>query len=432
MAEGSSPFNRSGVTPRSPPPNPAPRLGSAPELPPAPASQPSPATQPPPASRPAQHEDPPKTVSTQEIQVWLTSIEQHLNEVCHIATEGKLNSEQKLRISNLCRKVGHCTSQLAVEYQSIKQKAVQFYTSSKYLQEQVDFSQRVNELKQCITESTKPSQVPISFADVLKKNQTRFVQPDNISSVAIYPTDKQTSSEQTKTLVQKLIKPDEMNLHVRGLRKIKNGGVVISTESKDDILKLRQATQLSTSGLTVDEPLKRRPRVAIIGVPATMQEIDVFKCIYKQNLADKIPDMTYEKYLASTKLSHKSGRKGAETCNFILEVSAPIRKALISGQRVFVNWSSCPVRDFTLVTRCFKCQQYGHAAKSCKGEVDTCGHCGNVGHSIKDCTRKAEPAKCATCKHFNKPCDHETGDADCPARQLAEKRYINSIDYEGA
>lgn len=100
--------------------------------------------------------------------------------------------------------------------------------------------------------------------------------------------------------------------------------------------------------------------------------------------------------------------------------------------RAFINWSSCPVRDFTLVTRCYKCQQYGHAAKSCRETTYICGHCGELGHSIKECTKKEEEPKCATCLHFKKPSNHKTGAADCPAKIMAENRYINSIDYGGA
>lgn len=412
MSHENSPFNRSGLTRRSPPPTPQP--------------------QPSPRSEPMQQDKAPETVTTAELQGWLTSIEQCLNEVCTISCEGKLNSDQKNRISSLCRKVGHSTSQLVVQYQGLKQKALQNFAYYQALQEKFDLSQRIQELKECITESTKPSPVAVSFADILKKNTTRYVQPSNLSSVAIYPTDKQQSSEETKSLVQKIIKPEEMKLHVRGLRKIKNGGVVISTDSKEDVLKLKQSVQLTTSGLTVDEPQKRKPRIVVVGVPGAMQEAEVFKCIFQQNLADKVLDMTLDKFLASIKLSHKSGKKDADTCNYIIEVPALIRKALITSDRVFVNWSSCPVRDFTLVTRCYKCQQYGHAAKTCKMESNTCGHCGNVGHTIQDCPKKADPPKCATCLHYKKPCDHATGDAECPAKKLAEKRYINSIDYEGA
>lgn len=405
----SSPFaGRSGLTARSPPPTPSPATQSAPPM--------------------EEEEAPLQVISTSEIQNWITAIEQALSEICSLS-EGKMNSEQKLRVHTLCRKVAHCTSQMAVQYQSIKQKTIQAHTSIQHLMEKNDLSKRIKDLTQSIEQTPKLT----SFADMVKKNgPSGFIQPANLSSVAIYPTDKSKSSEETKSLVQKIIRPDEMKLHVRGLRKTKHGGVVISTSCKDDVEKLMKAEQLKTSGLTVDEPPKRRPRIVVIGVPASMQDTEVFNSIYQQNLADKIQDLSLEKFLASTKLSHKSGKKNAETCNYVLEVSAIIRKALINSDRVFVNWSSCPVRDFTLVTRCYKCQQYGHAAKSCKNETNTCGHCGEDGHELKDCSKKTEPPKCATCLHYKKPCNHKTGAVDCPAKIMAEKRYINSIDYEGA
>lgn len=402
-----SPFNRSALMRHSPPPSPAPA-----------PSQPM--------------EDPPEVVSTPELQTWMVTIEQCLNEVCAISSEGKLNSDQKIKIHNLCRKVNNGTSHMAVLYQSLKQKAIQAHTTIKALKENQDLSQRLQDLKHSIEESSNPLTGAVSFADMVKKSTNNFIQPNNFKSLAIYPTDKMKSSEETKNLVQKIIRPEQMKLHVRGLRKTRNGGVIISTDTKDDIEKLRQSKQLTTSGLTMDEPLKRKPRIVLIGVPASMPETEVFNCIYQQNLADKLQNTTLETFLASIKLSHKSGKRDAETCNYIIEVPAHIRKALIAKDRVFINWSSCPVRDFTLVTRCFKCQQYGHAAKSCREEAVTCGHCGVVGHALKDCTKKAEPAKCATCLHFKKPYNHKTGDADCPARKIAEKRYINSIDYDGA
>ncbi|KAG7296736.1 hypothetical protein JYU34_020651, partial [Plutella xylostella] len=83
-----------------------------------------------------------------------------------------------------------------------------------------------------------------------------------------------------------------MKLHVTGLRKTRNGGVVISTDTKEDIEKLKQSKQLTTSGLTIDEPHKRKPRAAIIGVPVKMQDSDVFNYLYHQNLADKLQDTT--------------------------------------------------------------------------------------------------------------------------------------------
>lgn len=417
-----SPFNRSTMMRRSPPPTPTPGPPPAPTSPQQPRQD---------HAAEAKIE----TLDISEINNWMTSIEKCLNEVCAIAQDGKLNSEQKLRINTLSRKVGNGVSQMAVYYQDLKQKAGEVQISLQALREKRDLTDCLDNFRKTIEVSIKencaqPTKTEnSSFADMVKMNKNNYLRPSNLSSIAIYPDDKLKSSDDTKSLVQKIICPEKMKLHVRGLRKTKNGGVIISTETKDDIEKLRNSTQLSSSGLKVEEPHKRRPRIIVIGVPSALTDQEVYDCIYKQNLADKLPNMPRDSFLASLKLSHKSGKKEGPTCNFILEVPASIRKALITQDRVFINWTSCPVKDFTLVTRCFKCQQYGHAARTCRETTHTCGHCGQQGHQSNECTKSAEPSQCATCLRFKKPSDHKTGELECPARKIAESRYINSIDY---
>ena len=379
------------------------------------------------------------SLDTAEITKWLTLIEKCLNEVCTIAQEGKLNSDQKLRINSLSRKVGHGVSQMAVFYQDLKQKAIDIQTSLQTTRGNRDLTDCLENFRKTIQASIEENCAKsttvgkVSFADMVKTNKNNYLRPNNLSSIAIYPNDKLKSSEDTKTLVQKIICPEQMKLHVRGLRKTKNGGVIISAETNNDIEKLKNSSQLISSDLKVAEPYKRRPRIIVIGVPSTLSDQEVYDCIYEQNLADKLPNLCRDSFLSSIKLSHKSGKKEGSTCNFILEVSASIRKSLINQDRLFINWTSCPVRDFTLVTRCFKCQQYGHAAKSCREATYTCGHCGEQGHQANECTKNAESLQCATCLRFKKPSSHKTGDLECPARKIAVTRYINSIDYnEGA
>ncbi|KAJ8722539.1 hypothetical protein PYW07_003719 [Mythimna separata] len=368
-----------------------------------------------------------EVVSTSEIQRWMSTIEQYLSEICTIASDGKLNSEQKLKISTLCRKVGNGTSEMAVQYQSLKQKAIQARILNEDLKQKCNLTDHILDLTKTIKDSSTAS-----FADMVKKGSNDFVRPKNLNSVAIYPNNNLKSSDETKVLVQQMIRPEQEKLHIRGVRRTKNGGVIISTETKDDAEKIKHAIQQSASGLTADEPRKRKPRIVVVGVPSSLTETEVFRYIYEQNVAEKFPTISMESFMTLIKLSHKSGKKDSQTCNYVVEVPANIRKALISQSRIFINWTSCPVRDFTLVTRCFKCHQYGHAAKTCREVNSTCGHCGETGHSMSECTKKADSPKCATCSRFKKPANHKSGDAECPARKMAELRYINSIDYEGA
>ncbi|XP_063617139.1 uncharacterized protein LOC134790238 [Cydia splendana] len=413
MSANNSPFGRSSKIQRSPPSTPVPpNTGNE-------NAQPT-------SARDQTSLD---LVPTSEIQNWMSTIDKSLSEICSISTEGKLNSDQKLRIHNLCRKVSHGSANLAVLYQGLKAKALVNHCTLQTLQEKQDLSDSFRALKDSIDNTNRPATHALSFADMVKTSNKNEIRPNNLSSVAIYPKDQSKSSEETKNLVQKIINPEEMKLHVRALRKVKNGGVIISTDTKDDIEKLKLTFKNTSLNLTIDEPFKRRPRVVIVGVPSALRDQEVYSCLYEQNIADKFPELTRENFLASIKLSHKSGKKDAESCNYVIEVPAYMRRALISENRAFINWSSCPVRDFTTVTKCFKCHFYGHAAKTCKQSEPTCGHCSNLGHSDKDCLFKAEYPKCASCSLFKKPNGHITGDPDCPVRKMAERRYINSIDH---
>ena len=416
---GDSPFGRSQLLRRSPPPTPAPPEPNQPRHPAPPAA--------------TENEPLTEVVSTPEIQRWLGSIDSILSEVCSIVAEGKMNSEQKLRVTNLCRKVTHGTSQMAVLYQSLKQKSIQAHTAIQHLKVHQNVAESISHFQEVLeTKMNRTEPDSASYANMVKKGSDEFIRPANLNSVAIYPSDKTKTSDDTKSLVQKIISPEELKLHVRGVRKIRNGGVIIRTDNKADIEKLKSSQKLVSSGLTVEEPSKRRPRIALIGVPVALTEKEVFDCIYVQNLTEKLPNITREAFLETVKLSHKSGKKDRPICNYILEVPANIRNILMNQGRIFINWTSCPVRDFTIVTRCFNCQQFGHAAKFCRETSPTCNLCGETGHSFKDCSNKCSPPQCATCKRFKRKSDHPTGDANCPARKYAEDNYINSIDYEGA
>lgn len=407
-----SPFNRSVLTSRSPPPGrpePEPVRTSA--------TTAAPTTE---------------VVSTPEIQRWLSKIEQYLADICTISCEGKLNTEQKLKISNICRSVMGGVSQMAVEYQSVKQKLITAHTQIKTFTFEKEIGDQLRDLKNCVQNTQTTATSNRSFADIVIKGQKSFVGPPSTASIAIFPADKDKPSEETKKLVQNIIKPDKLKLHIRGVWKTKNGGVIISSEQKEDLQKLKNSEQLKTSGLTVEETTKKRPRIILLGVPSDISEKDVFDCLYQQNIADKQANFEYDKFLNSVRLSHKSGKKESPYCNYILEVTAEIRKILIPQNRIYINWTSCPIRDYTIVTRCYKCQQYGHSAKFCRETNPSCGHCGCVGHSIKECSARAQPPKCATCLHFKKPHDHKTGYDQCPARKSAEDRYLRLTDYEGA
>lgn len=85
----------------------------------------------------------------------------------------------------------------------------------------------------------------------------------------------------------------------------------------------------------------------------------------------------------------------------------------MAHKRVFTGCRAHRVKDYDLVTRCFKCLQYGHISKYCKNQT-TCRHCTEPGHTNKECPKKKEPSKCLNCKLRKKNHEHSTMDTNCP------------------
>ncbi|CAK9816278.1 Uncharacterized 50 kDa protein in type I retrotransposable element R1DM [Anthophora plagiata] len=184
-------------------------------------------------------------------------------------------------------------------------------------------------------------------------------------------------------------------------------------------------SKLATAGLKVGLPQKKKPRMIIHNVPLDKQDDEILKAIHDQNL-EKLPS---SKFAENFKLAFKTGDKDRSRVNWVVEVSPDIRDTLKSSGRVFMDWCACHTQDFLIVSKCYKCQAFGHVSKYCTAREDTCSHCAQPGHSYKDCKVKSQNPSCANCKRANNPHNHCSRDKNCPAYENAVKMYINKIDY---
>lgn len=116
-----------------------------------------------------------------------------------------------------------------------------------------------------------------------------------------------------------------------------------------------------------------------------------------------------------------------------MEVTPKMRTLLRRDDRIklYIEWHSCTVQDFRGVTRCFKCQMYGHIAKFCRDEESTCSYCAETNHISKECPamKAGKPAACPPCKRAKKRSDHSVLNKSCPAYKAALERVINRTNY---
>lgn len=181
---------------------------------------------------------------------------------------------------------------------------------------------------------------------------------------------------QKKKIIE-IIVPAKEKLKIKNIRKINNNGILIETETKEDLQNLLRNDKLENAGLIVGQPPKRRPRMAIYNIPKNMPEKDVLTAIRLQNF-EHIPKSKFPEVF---KLLFKTGDRAKETVNWIVEVTPEIRDEIKKQSRLFLGWNACHIQDYIAVSRCYKCQAFGHIAKFCRASQDTCGHCAKEGHS---------------------------------------------------
>lgn len=98
--------------------------------------------------------------------------------------------------------------------------------------------------------------------------------------------------------------------------------------------------------------------------------------------------------------------------------------------RVQIGYLSFKTRIYIpQVTRCYKCQKFGHFAAHCRKETDTCPVCAGP-HKYEDCTNK-DNKKFAKCGELHIACYKE-----CP-KFLASKTLVkhaaeNHLSYRDA
>lgn len=230
----------------------------------------------------------------------------------------------------------------------------------------------------------------------------------------------------TKEELVKIINPVADKLKIKNVRRMGSRGVLLEAASEDDVEKVIGHPGLIEKGFKMDRPGRRVPRILIYDVDKNLTEQEIVEAIILQNesIFDVCPD-----FKSKFKLKFKSGRMREDLVNWVAEVSPEVRTLLRKLDRLFIGWRACRVQDFVMVSRCYKCQMYGHVAKYCRQNMMICGHCGEDGHEMKTCPKGQENPNCVLCKRAKKPCDHSINSRECPAYVAAVNRLVNSTDY---
>lgn len=269
---------------------------------------------------------------------------------------------------------------------------------------------------QALSNTTGPSTIIVQ-----NKNEKKY-------KAIIYPREDAenppASSDETKKALLKL-DPRKLGLKPDRVVMVKDKGVLI--ESTDPNIKnLLNSKYLYEAKLEANIPQKQYPRIIVYGVPKEWSEIDILNEI--DSIIPQEEDIPSKWCKSSFKVGSKDGKYNP---NWVFEVHPEVRRVVLQKGKIYLDWKSCNVEDYVRISRCYKCQRFGHVAKHCNSEKQ-CGFCAATDHESKDCRHKEDTArhKCANCMRAGKKAiDHDASAKKCPIYAARIQDYVNNIDY---
>lgn len=272
-----------------------------------------------------------------------------------------------------------------------------------------------------------------SFSDIVstQKAQKRIakinlpgVKPiptSNSFSVLIYPGGEEIeTSDQTKDLLTEKVDPSKLGLQIKRIRRVANKGICLESDSDHLENKLRDCEIFKKGQLVIKKQEKRNPRIAVYSVKNTITEQELERSIRNQN---RLNDSAIVKPL------FRFGKRNDYVTNWVVELDPETRNLVIPHGKIYIDFTSCKISDHIHITRCYKCQGFGHLAKDCKNEKDCCSHCAGE-HKYKDCEKKEEEICCSNCKKANQQdSKHSVSDQNCPIFCRLRDAIVNSINY---
>ena len=204
--------------------------------------------------------------------------------------------------------------------------------------------------------------------------------------------------------------------------------LALNTASKEQAKALAERPKLKEAGLRAEVVGRQRPQMFVYDIPMDRPDDEILEAIIAQNFGQEVERDSIKSQLRPVfKFSNR--RAARDRNHWICEVSPELRKNLMERQRLFVDFYSCRVDDHLGITRCFKCQGFGHVAKKCRQQDDTCSHCAENGHQRRECPRRQESPRCAVCRRYGKDSSHDTRDNSCPALKNEITSQTLRTDY---
>lgn len=166
---------------------------------------------------------------------------------------------------------------------------------------------------------------------------------------------------------------------------------------------LQDAVSKALEGLAKVTVRTQEANIVCKDIDEVTTKEDVLKALTTELQIDGLP--------ATAIRSLRASYGGTQTA--VISLPFEYARRIVKAGKIKIGWTICRVREATKPTACFRCLDFGHLAKDCKGEDRSklCRKCGKEGHIAMNCEQ--EP-RCMICSTKDKIAPHVTGSIRCP------------------
>lgn len=280
---------------------------------------------------------------------------------------------------------------------------------------------KIDTLIQKFDETNKKIPSKELYSEILTK-KAKHTGTTNLPVLIIKPKTTQ-SSQKTKKEVQENVNPVAINVSVNKVKNIRNGGIIIKSNSKEEIQNLEQLSKKKLNeNYTVQISQLKPPKLVMIGSRKEYQEHELINELRRTNHIDK-----------DDKIYIKGMRKSNHSSKYIIYINTiGSTFAKLVNKEISMGWDKCKFKEAFDINVCFKCCQYGHKANNCT-KKQICKFC-SLNHCYWSCT--SEELKCVNCttsnKQYNTNYDylHEANSNQCPIHDYVIEKIKEKINYD--
>lgn len=254
-----------------------------------------------------------------------------------------------------------------------------------------------------------------SFADTVKSNKIK-------PAVVIKPKARQNSKKTMDDIANKI---DKSQVRVCDTRNIREGGIVLRCNDKNDTMKVKNlvSENLGDDYEVILPPIKN-PRARITNVNPTIPDNEIINELKANN--EQIESMEMK---LVTCISKK--KRGATSNDVIVEVDADAYAKLLNIGTLNLPWRECRIYEHIHLKRCFKCCGYSHISNQCSRE-QFCSKCAGK-HKYAECRNNR--TCCINCKSMNErfnlrlDTNHHAWSRNCDVYQRRISSMRSKIEF---